>query len=158
MEIPISLIGLSGDIINDPVAGVPCIRASMAANIDGTPLAYSAWALLDTGADNIFVERGLSDHIGAQQVGFGPVHSATEVIDQPIYNAFLFVEGLPPLSTGYSAVQMPRAHGRYHIVLGRSFIRLFDFRFDRQTQAFVLSAQAPVHRETEQAPRRELDL
>lgn len=137
-EIPVVLLGSDGTIITDPIAGVPCIRVSIAANFDGTPQLYSAWALLDTGADNIFVDKNLSDIVGAEMVGSGPVHSATEIIDQPIYNGYFFIENIPVISTEFSAVPLPVSAGRYHIVLGRAFLRLFDFRFDRQTQAFSL--------------------
>lgn len=139
MDIPVVLIGPDGELTSDPVVGCPCIRISISANEDGTPKNYSVWALLDTGADNIFVDTGLSDAVGAIEIGTGPVHSATQILKQPIYEAFIFIEGCPTLKTGYTAIPLPRSHSRYHVVLGRAFLRFFEFHFDRQTQAFSLS-------------------
>lgn len=144
MQIPVALIAPDGGETDDPVAGCPCIRVIISASDDGSSPAFDVWALLDTGADKIFVEVGLNEAIGAPIKGTGPVYSATQVINQPIHEAFIFVKDGPSLKTEYTAVPLPHHRSRYHIVLGRAFLRAFDFRFDQETQAFSLRYQNKV--------------
>jgi|GEM_PF-5512156 len=139
MDIPVVLIAPDGTITDDPVSGCPCIRVSISATDDGESTAYEVWALLGTGADNIFVELALNDAVGSPVKRFGPVFSATQVIEQAIHEAFIFVKDGPSLKTEYTALSLPLHQGRYHIVLGRAFLQAFDFRFDPEKRAFSLS-------------------
>lgn len=139
IDIPVFLIAPDGTITDDPVAGCPCIKATFVPGDDsygGLGAGVDAWALLDTGADQVFVDASFSAMFGSPAVAEAPVHGATSSIISTVHSAFVRVGTLPPISLQYTAAPLVREYPRYQIALGRSFLRLFDFRFDGRTGAF----------------------
>ncbi|MGU3399140.1 hypothetical protein ACLBWS_05265 [Brucellaceae bacterium D45D] len=141
IEIPVLLIDATGNVADNPVCS-PCIQCFLSANETASsqgPLL----AMLDSGAAPSAIDNGVAASLGLSVVGSDTVHSALTVNLVPKYSAFMTIAGLPPFQIELMGMDHRRTGHPYDLILGRSFLTLFDFGFDRRSLEWRLSLPIP---------------
>ncbi len=132
--VPVFLVDAAGQRVADNVNCSPCIDVVVVAG----PHAVRAVALLDSGATGIYGDPVLLDTLAAPITRTDVVHAIGMSHATPVHAVTLWIDDLPDLQAEMQAVPC-RSNGKpYDIVLGRSFLTMFDFGFDQRTQAWKL--------------------
>lgn len=143
VEVPVILIDQFGaEIIGNPLYS-PCIRCNISSRLDGGVNAKPLFAMLDSGAMPCAIDIEIADSLGLQPSSYDTIHTAENVNLAPQYKAFMFIAGLKPLEINLAGTNHRRAGHPYDLILGRSFLTLFDFGFDRRNGVWSLSHPIP---------------
>lgn len=134
IDIPVFLVDVTGIRGIDNVNCSPCIDLT----IVGPGLARKVVALLDSGATGIYGDPPIMDLLQLPIIKQDTVFAVGAAHTTNVHTATFWIDDLPDLQVQIQAVPCRSAGKPYDIVLGRSFLTMFDFGFDQRTRAWRL--------------------
>lgn len=127
--IPVLLVASNGQISTDNVNCSPCIRAT----VIGPQGNVDVICLLDSGATRLYAEPALAAVTGMPVIGVDTAYAVGAAHETPIHSCTILIEGIAPMIADIQAVPLKSAGKPYDMILGRSFLTLFDFGFSPET-------------------------
>lgn len=134
VDVPVFLVDSSGNQVSDNVNCSPCINVV----IVGAGLAFKAVAMLDSGAAAIYADPDVIRQTDLPTIGHDTFHGVGHSQTTTIHDGLFWIDGLPDLKVQVQQAPLRSAGRPYDIILGRSFLTMFDFGFDLKTRAWKL--------------------
>ncbi|HWT63268.1 MAG TPA: hypothetical protein VN150_11880 [Ochrobactrum sp.] len=142
IDIPVLLIDATGNVADNPICS-PCIQCFLSADVTSSPNGPFL-AMLDSGAAPSAIDNSVATALNLPIVGSDTVHSALTVNLVPKYAAVMAISGFPPIQIELMGIDHRRTGHPYDLILGRAFLTMFDFGFDRESGVWRLR-RASLH-------------
>lgn len=134
IEVPVFLVNRVGERDTDNIHCSPCIDVL----VKGQGAFAMTVALLDSGATGIYGDPSILHNLNLSVIRQDTVFAVGMEHTTSVHAAVLQIAGLPDLSAEVQSVPCRSAGMPYDIVLGRSFLTMFDFGFDRSISEWKL--------------------
>ncbi|MGO4118736.1 pepsin/retropepsin-like aspartic protease family protein [Rhizobium ruizarguesonis] len=134
VSVPVFLVDKAGNHDADNVNCSPCIDLAVV----GSGIAVKAVALLDSGAAAMYADPEIIRKTGLPVVGKDTFFAVGHSGETTIHKATIWIDGLPDLQADLQMAPFRSSGKPYDMILGRSFLTMFDFGFDLQRRAWKL--------------------
>lgn len=136
VSVPVFLVNKSGGACTDNVNCSPCISLAVVS----AGMASRCVAMLDSGATGIYADPAIARKLDLPVIKTDTVYAVGATHASNVYAATFWIDDLPDLSVEVQEVPLRSQGQPYDIVLGRSFLTMFDFGFDLRKRAWKLEA------------------